>query len=167
MRLEELYFWQNWPMGRRGRYFMIMALLWALLWTVCYSVLSWSADAAESELGRLQARYERTEPLVAQLKALQSGSENSGNLSDLSPLAAAQQLTRDLRMQQQLASIRPAKLAGGQEGVQLNFLSLDRDQFVNLLQALNERGGMQIVNFAFNHRMDKPERADMQLVLVR
>lgn len=164
MKLEDIIMWHSWPVGRRREYFIALFAAWCVFWIVLFTIFSTMTGTARKDIERAEDRLKRVEPVVQEIQALQKA---TGNLASLTPLAAAQQLSRDLNMERQLSSIRPTQLAGGQEGVQLLFESLDRNQVVQLLETIRTRSRMKILSFVFNHRMDNAKRADLQLVLVR
>ena len=164
MKIEDLYFWQNWPVGRRRQYFRLSMLIWLGLWCLLFVLTTYLTDGARKSVSAAQSRYERIVPLIAEIKTLEA---RKSDLTDMTPLAAAQQVSRDLKLEKKLASIRPTQLTGNQEGVQLLFERLDLDEFLSLLDTLQEKGRLKIVSSLINHRMDQPDRADLQLVLAR
>lgn len=164
MRLDILPFMQDWPPRRRRRFLQGVTLAVGGAWAVCFLVLTTMTDAAAERTKAVQQRYDRVAPLVEEAVTLQA---RKGTLASMKPLAAAQQVSRDLKLDSRLASLRPAQLAGGQEGVQLFFESLDLAQLYDLLEAIQDRSGLKVFSMNFTRRMDVPDRADIQLVLVR
>jgi hypothetical protein len=85
----------------------------------------------------------------------------------MEPLAAARKVTRDLKMDDRLAAIRPTPAADGNDGIQMVFERLNLPQTLNLLKNLRDRVGLKVVSCSLNKRLDNPALADMQLILVR
>jgi type II secretory pathway component PulM len=163
MRLN-IYFLQDMAPARRKQLYRIMALLFVGLWVVVFMSLSSLAESEAQDIERLKRRHSQITPLVQQVVTLQA---KVGALASMSPLAAAQQVSRDLKLEKQLATVRPTQFMGGQEGVQLLYESLTMPQTMRLLETIQTRSGMKVVSFVINHRMDNPQRGDLQLVLVR
>lgn len=164
MKLDDLYFWQGWPVGRRKQYFRLMLLLWVALWAFAFTLTTWMSNAARKDAAEARSRYERVLPMAEEAMSLQT---QSGNLAGMNPLATAQQVSRDLQLERKLASIRPTQMTGGQEGVQLQYEALNLPEMLALLDTLNQKGRLKVLSLIFNHRGDRPKNADLQLVLTR
>ncbi len=164
MKLDELFFWQNWPVSRRKQYFRLMMLVWRGVWGLAFVMTTYLTDGAKSALGSAQQRYEKIVPLIQEIKSLEA---RQSSLTDMTPLAAAQQVSRDLKLESKLASIRPTQLTGNQEGVQLLYERLNLDEFLSLLDTLQDKGRLKIISTVLNHRGDQANLADLQLVLAR
>ncbi len=164
MHFEGLFFWRNMTMSQRRLAFR--AGFWVLLGVL---VLSWfllyfSTQQAEQRVQQLEQRYRQAAPVVEQVLEEQA---NKGALAGMAPFAATQQIVRELGLESRLASIRPAQLDGGGEGVQLVLESLNLPEVLDLLEGVRQRGGLAILSFSLTHRLDTPDLADLQLVLGR
>ena len=164
MRLDDFFFWQDWPFRRHRRYYQTVALLWLCFWGGLFVCLLLGTVGLEKATSRLKRSVEQVRPVSEEIQSLEA---QIGQLASLSPLAATQQVARELSLDGKLASIRPKPLGGGQEGVQVLYESLDLGEFLNLLDYHVNRGGMKILSCNVLHRMDNPRRIDLQLVLTR
>ena len=134
------------------------------MWLGVFMIFSVLGDGAASRTRAQEAQFDKITPLVQDYLERQTV---MGPLAGLSPLAAAQQITRELKLEDTLAAVRPMQITGGQEGVQMLFQALDHRQLLALLDSLTDRGGLKILSCNLNHRLDKPDFADLQLVLAR
>lgn len=159
-----LSFMEDWPPARRRRFMMGAAVFVAGMWAVVFMVLSGMTQTARDRVRSVQDRFDRVAPLVEEAVAL---SEGRGRLASMNPLAASQQVSRDLKLEKKLASVRPAQLGGGREGVQLFFESLDLKELYDLLTAIQDRSGLKIFSMTMTRRLDVTNRADIQFVLAR
>lgn len=164
MNREDFFFWRNWPVKRRKRYFQLLALVWVLVWVMAFASVAALRESAERAELEAKARHLRVAPLVAEAKALK---EQGGELSNLSPMAVVQQIGRDMGLGDRVASVRPAQLPGGRQGVQVLYQALDMVEFVDVLTAISGEARLQIVAMTMNHRLDQPDRADLQLTVGR
>ena len=162
--LEDLMFWLVWPARRRRRYLVGAMIVWVCLWVAVFAGLSMANSDLRKGMDTLKTRYERVRPLAREVLELQS---RTGQFASLSPLAAAQQVGRELKLEEKLASVRPKQLGGGQEGVQLLFEALNLGELLDLLQGLGDRGGLKVMTCNLIHRLDNPKLVDLQLVLAR
>jgi hypothetical protein len=152
------------PTGRRY-FYPAAAAVAALVCLAAFLALSGMTAEARKDADRLAGRLAKVAPLVEELETLQGAEDES--LAPMEPLAAAQQISRDLGLAAKLSSVRPINVTGERTGVQVYYESLNLDQLVELLRTLKSRGGLKIVSFALNRRMDDPELANLQMVLGR
>lgn len=165
MELERFYIWQDWPVEKQKLFFAALVAAWALLFFMVWSGLNESQSKADRIMLSSKQKYGRTVPLVEQLKA---GESSLGALIDREPMAAAQQVIRDLGLDGRLSSLRPLQAgANTSQGVQVILESLNLPELVALLRDFNVRGGLKVTSFNINHRLDSPELADVQIILVR
>lgn len=164
MKIEDIPFIQELSPARRRRVLALGVLLWAGLLLLGWLALSEARDGARARIAALGREMDRAAHLAGQVMHLEA---QLAALSGLAPLAAAQQVVRDLGMERQLTAIRPTQLGGGMEGVQMIFESLDLPQIINLLKQMRSRGGLSTVSATLSRRLDARDRADMQLVVVR
>ncbi|MEW5774445.1 MAG: hypothetical protein AB1916_13070 [Thermodesulfobacteriota bacterium] len=164
MRIEDIPFIQELSPARRRRVLALGVLLWAVLLLMGWLALSGIAARSQERIAATGREMERAAGLAGQVMHLEA---QLAALSGLAPLAAAQQVVRDLGMEARLTAIRPTQLGGGMEGVQMIFESLDLPQIINLLKQLRSRGGLSTVSATLSRRLDARDRADMQLVVVR
>lgn len=141
----------------------LAALVCTALWLALFLGLNVMRGNSEKQSMSHAARLNKITPLVRELEGL--GAERDNSFSGIGPQAAAQKVTRELGLEDRLASLRPSQLVGGQEGVQLLYESLDLNQLIRLLEQLKSKGGLSVLSVVVNHRLDQPERADLQLVL--
>ncbi len=164
MRIEDIPFIQELSPARRKRVLALGVLLWAVVLLLGWLALSEAPGLARERIKATGREMERTAGLVGQVMHMEA---QLAALSGLAPLAAAQQVVRDLGMEKRLTAIRPTQLGGGVEGVQMIFESLDLPQIINLLKQMRSRGGLSTVSATLSRRLDARDRADMQLVVVR
>ena len=153
------------PHSRRKYAYPLMAAAVVVLFVAVYAALSNMAESREQKLEDLAARYDKVVPLVAELRALQA--QGGGSLRPMEPLAAVQEVSRELKIERNLASVRPMNLVGEKEAVQVFFESINLDQLVGLLEALESMAGLQVFSFNLSRRMDDPDLANLQMVLTR
>ncbi len=165
MDLERFYIWQDWPTEKQKLFFAALVAGWALILFMIWSGLNESQSRTQRvELGSKQ-QYAKVVPLVEELKA---GESSRGALVDREPMTAAQQVIRDLGLDNRLTSLRPLQAgANSGEGVQVILESLNLPELVGLLRDFKVRGALKVSNFNINHRLDSPELADVQIILVR
>ena len=165
MELERFCIWQDWPVEKQKLFFAAMVAAWALLLFMVWSGFSESESKAVRIMLSSKQNYSKVVPLVEQLKA---GESSRGALIDREPMAAAQQVIRDLGLDTRLTSLRPLQAgANSSSGVQVILESLNLPEVVFLLRDFNVRGALKITNFNINHRLDTPELADVQIILTR
>ncbi len=164
MKLDALYFWQDWPVSRWQYFFPSVALGLLGLFCIVFLSLAMMTDARRQDAVRFEDRLRQVRSLTQEILALQS---QVGDLASLSPLGTAQQLNTDLHLEKNLASITPTQLAEGRDGVRLVYEALNLKQLVDLLQNIRSRGNLTILSCVINHREDNRMLADVQLVLSR
>lgn len=165
MKISEILNLSFIPHNRRGLIYPAAALGALLLFAGVFSVISGITADTEKTIQDLSKRRERIIPMVEELRSLQQ--QGGSSLRPMEPLAAAQQIARDLKIEANLASIRPMNMVGDQEAVQVFFESLNLDQLMGLLISLESRAGLQVFSFNLNRRMDDPKLANLQMVLTR
>ncbi|HAS88102.1 MAG TPA: hypothetical protein DCS48_02180 [Desulfovibrio sp.] len=165
MDLERFYIWQDWPAERQKMFFAALVAGWALILFMVWSGFAESQSKAERITLSSKQKYSKVVPLVEQLKA---GEVSRGALVDREPMTAAQQVIRDLGLDSRLTSLRPLQAgANSGQGVQVLLESLNLPEVVALLRDFKARGALKVSNFNINHRLDSPELADVQIILVR
>jgi len=164
MKIGDLSFFHELPAGKRKRLFLLGFLLWTSLLLVVWLLLLSSVGGAKTRIAALEKRFQRVSPIAEETLRMES---ELAALAALSPLAAAQQVTRDLKLETRLSTIRPNKLGGDREGVQMIFEALDLPELLDLLKNLKSRGGLKVVSVTLSRRLDASKRADLQLILVR
>jgi type II secretory pathway component PulM len=153
------------PHNRRKYVYPAVPAVLGLVFIILFSTMAGMTADNERRLQTLSERYDRIVPMVRELRLLQNRGGES--LRPMKPLAAVQQISRDLNLEPNLASVRPMNLMGDQEGVQVLFESINLDQLVGLLTSLNSRAGLQVFSFNFNRRLDESTLANLQMVLTR
>ena len=164
MKIGDLSFLLELPAGKRKKVFLLGFLLWTGLLLIIWLLLSGSVGGAKARIATLEKRLQSVSPIAEETLRMES---ELAALAGLSPLAAAQQVTRDLKLESHLSTIRPSKLGGNREGVQMIFEALNLPQLLDLLKNLKGRGGLKVVSANLSRRLDKSKRADLQLILVR
>ncbi|WP_319763675.1 type II secretion system protein GspM [Maridesulfovibrio sp.] len=165
MDLERFYIWQDWPAERQKLFFTALVAGWALILFMVWSGLAESQSKAERIMLSSKQKYAKVVPLVEQLKA---GEASVGALVDREPMIAAQQVIRDLGLDGRLTSLRPLQSgADAGQGVQVLLESLNLPELIALLRDFKVRGALKVSSFNINHRLDSPELADVQIILVR
>jgi type II secretory pathway component PulM len=164
MKLEELLFWRDMTMSQRRLMIQASFLLVLLLLAGTWLGLHLSAQSAQEQAQRLKQRYAEVLPMVEQALNLQS---SKGDLAGMAPMPAAQQVIRELGLEDRLASIRPTQLGGGGEGVQLVMEAMNLPELIKLMKNLRSRGGLSVLTFNLGRRLDNTELADLKLVLGR
>ncbi len=164
MKLEDIYFWQDLTMSQRRLMFHIASLLLLVVLAGTWVGLHLSTQSAREQTQRLKQSYTQAVPMVEQALNLQS---SKGDLAGMAPMPAAQQVIRELGLENRLASIRPTQLSGGGQGVQMVMEAVNLPEFIKLMQNLGKRGGLSVLTFAMSRRLDNNQLADLKLVLGR
>lgn len=164
LNLEQLSFWQEWPVARQRTFFRALLWAWIGLLALIWILLAGATRRNASETESLAQRQAQIKPMLDELLRLK---DQKGALAGLGPMPAAQQIIRELGLEPKLSSIRPTQVGGGGEGVQLMLESFNLPDLIKLLENLGSRGGLKIISFTLNHRVDAPKLADLQLVLGR
>ncbi|SDK54796.1 Type II secretion system (T2SS), protein M [Maridesulfovibrio ferrireducens] len=165
MELERFFIWQDWPAEKQKLFFAALVAALAFVLFLIWSGLHESQLSAGRTTLQSKLQYSKTVPLVEQLKA---GEASRGALIDREPMTAAQQVARDLGLDNRLTSIRPLQAGSSSgEGVQVVLEALNLPEVVSLMRDFNVRGGLKVTSFTINHRLDSPDLADVQIILVR
>ncbi len=165
MELERFFIWQDWPAEKQKLFFAALVAAWGLVLFMIWSGFHESQVSEARSVLQNKLQYSKTVPLVEQLKV---GEASRGALIDREPMTAAQQVTRDLGLDNRLTSLRPLQSGSGSaDGVQVILESLNLPELVALMRDFNVRGGLKVTSFSINHRLDTPDLADVQIVLVR
>ncbi|MBI9112660.1 type II secretion system protein GspM [Maridesulfovibrio ferrireducens] len=165
MELERFFIWQDWPAEKQKLFFAALVAALAFVFFMIWSGLHESQLSAGRIVLQSKLQYSKTVPLVEQLKA---GEASRGALIDREPMTAAQQVARDLGLDNRLTSIRPLQAGSSSgEGVQVVLEALNLPEVVSLMRDFNVRGGLKVTSFTINHRLDSPDLADVQIILVR
>lgn len=164
MELDRFFFWQDWPADRQKFFFAGCVIAWGLALFMIWSGFYESQERSQSISVRSQQKYLQVQPLVEQLKA---GEAARGALVEREPMAAAQQVIRDLGLDSRLTSVRPVQSGAGAGGVQVIFEALNLPEIVYLLRDFKVRGALNVSSISINHRLDSPELADVQITLSR
>lgn len=165
MELERFFIWQDWPAEKQKLFFAALVAGWALVLFMVWSGLNESQSKAMRVVLSSKERYSKTVPLVEELKA---GESSRGAFLDREPMAAAQQVIRDLGLDSRMSSLRPLQAGiNSSQGVQVILESINLPELVAMLRDFNVRGGLKVTNFNINHRLDSPELADVQIILSR
>ncbi len=165
MELERFFIWQDWPAEKQKLFFAALVAAWALVLFMIWSGLHESQLSAGRVAMQSKQNYSKTVPLVEQLKA---GESSRGALVDREPMTAAQQVIRDLGLDTRLTSLRPLQAGSNTgQGVQVILEALNLPEIVFLMRDFNVRGGLRVSTFTINHRLDTPDLADVQIILVR
>jgi len=163
-RISYLTAWQA-RSGTEQKRIALSLLFLALL--IPASVWFWINSASGqylNEKDQIIQRYERALPLAVRVIAAGQGQADA---TGLSPLAATQQVARDMGIEDKLASIRPSGALQGREGVQIHIENLNLPLLLHLFESLKNQAGLQIISGNLNKRMDNPQRMDVSLVLAR
>lgn len=165
MELERFFIWQDWPAEKQKLFFAALVAVWALVLFMVWSGFH-EAQSRDTRIALAsKEKYGRTVPLVERLKA---GEASRGALVDREPMAAAQQVIRDLGLDSRLSSLRPLQAGiNSSQGVQVILESINLPELVGMLRDFNVRGGLKVTNFNISHRLDAPELADVQIILSR
>ena len=164
MQMDAFFFWQEWPQARQKTFFQAALGAWIGLLILVWIMLAGATAARSREAAALAAKHRQIKPMVDEIIRLKA---QKGALAGLGPMAAAQQVIREMGLEAKLSSIRPTQVAGGGDGVQLLLESFNLPELIKLLGSLGERGGLKIISFSLSHRMDSPKLADLQMVLGR
>lgn len=164
-----LAFWRDWPPGRQRRFVQLLLAASVLISLLCWHGLYAATQQAVEEAQASQKKHGRTAELVQRIRGLeQQHDQASGIGNDSAPvLVAVRQVSRDMGLEDKLASVRPALQAAGRDGVQLYYERLNLPELLALLEALQREAGMRTSSMTFNRRVDNDSLADLQLVLYR
>lgn len=164
MKVEDLLFWREFSPPRQKTFFQLVGLGALLVFFLVWLWLWMATTEAQDRLRSAREQERKVSPLIAEVTALEA---RQVGLSNLGPLAAAQQVARDQGLDKKLSSIRPAQLGGNQEGVQVYFEGLNLPEMLGLLSNLKHRAGLRVVSCQVNRRMDVADLADVQMALTR
>lgn len=142
-----------------GLSFLLPLLIW-----------SWIDSASQSSQERKEQivyQYNRALPLTAGLEAQLSGDRSTDRYRNVSPFAAVQQAVRDINLEPNLTSVRPASTPGGREGVRILVENLNLPQMISLFDSFQNQAGLELVSGNINKRVDNPQRVDITLLLTR
>ncbi len=164
-QISILLAWQTRPVAEKKRIIMFVILLAALIPMFTWSWISSSTDRTMEEAQQIIDRYERALPLAVEVMAGNTIQNDTG--SGISPLAAAQQITRQMGLEDRMTSIRPSRALQGRDGVQIYMENLNLMELLQLFENLKNQAGLQIVSGNLNKRLDNPQLVDLSLVLAR
>lgn len=143
----------------------VAALVVCLALTIVFFVLGKMTASQEARRAQSQSRLEKISSLVSEISAAEP--QRPDGYEALAPLAIAQKVTRGLGLEAHLTSVRPSQLSGGQESVTLVYEALDLRNLLDLLQGLQDKGGLTVFSASLTRRLDDKELADLQLVLTK
>lgn len=164
MELDRYLFWQDWPADSQKLFFAGCVVAWGIVLFMIWSGFYESQERSQSIIIRSQQKYFQVQPLVGQLKSVETA---QGALVGREPMAAAQQVIRDLSLDARLTSVRPVQTGGSSGGVQVIMEALNLPELVLLLRDFKSRGALIVSNINISHRLDSPELADVQITLSR
>ncbi len=163
-QIDTLTRWQTRSATEQMRIAIFLLFASVLLPLLIWSWINASVRENQSETEQVIQRYERALPLA---EVIIQGLADVNEAASLSPLAAAQQITRDMGIEDRLASIRPARAAQGRDGVQLHMESLNLPELLYFFASIRNQAGLQIVSGNLTKRLDNPSLIDLTLVLTR
>lgn len=169
LTVNTLAFWRDWPPGRQRRFVQLLLVAGVLISLLCWHGLYAATQQAEEEARAVQKKHQRTAELVQRIRGLEQQHDQApGQPRDGAPvLVAVRQVSRDMGLEDKLASVRPALQAAGRDGVRLYYERLNLPELLALLEALQREAGMRTSSMTFNRRVDDDSLADLQLVLYR
>jgi len=157
--------WQTRPAGEKKRILMFIILMAALFPMVTWSWINSSISRTIEEAVQIIDRYERALPLAVEVMAAESSRNEEAQ--GVSSLAAVQQITRQMGLEDRLTSIRPSRALQGRDGVQIYMENINLLELLQLFESFKEQAGLQVVSGNLNKRLDNPKRMDLSLVLTR
>jgi hypothetical protein len=157
--------WSSRPYAERLRIAIFSLLLSIILPGFLWSWLHNGISTTRAETQRIQSQYEKALPLAKTIVSQkQTPAASSKNIS---ALAAAQQVTRHLGLEDNLASIRPTQDVPGRDGVRLYLTGLNLTELVHLFANLDKRAGLYTLSCELTRRMDNARRVDLELVVAK
>ncbi len=163
-KISHLTRWQTRSVAEQKRIALFLFILAVILPVFAWLWINAASSENLRETAQVIQRYERALPLAARItQARPDMNETAG----LSPLAAAQQVARDMGIEDNLTSIRPSRALQGREGVQVHIENLNLPQLLHLFESLKNQAQLQIISGNLNKKMDNPEQMDLSLVLAR
>ncbi len=157
--------WQARSVAEKRRIAAFLLLGAVMLPAFCWSWINASASETREETLQVKARFERALPLAQEVAEYQQ--EQDRSMPDLSALATAQQIARDMHLEDKLSSIRPSRAVSDRDGVQLYLENLNLAELLQLFRNLQQQAGFEVVSANLNRRLDHERRMDVNLVLVR
>ncbi|MFN2267603.1 MAG: type II secretion system protein GspM, partial [Desulfonatronovibrio sp.] len=157
-KVSTLISWQSRSVHDQKRIALLLIFLTVLL---PLSVWIWINSAIQQNLAekdQIISRYEKAAPLAELIK---DAKPDKNNLQGLSPLAATQQVVRDMGIEAKMTSIRPARALQGLNGVQIHIQDLDLPQLLHFFTNLKTQAGIQLISGNLNKRADNPARMDL------
>lgn len=164
-RLEAFSFWQDWPPGMQRRFAVAFVILAGLAGLLAWAGLHTATLRAGEEASQALERHARVAAMVQEIRMLEGAQGEF--LAGTPILIAARQVSRNIGLEEKLASVRPALQTSGRDGVQLYYEKLNLIELMSLLEALQREAGLKTSTLTLNRRLDNPSHADLQLVLFR
>lgn len=157
------YFWSHWPMTSQHRFFKIV-LVGIMLGTASMVVgLKLFTGAVDQRIEESKEQYGRVVPIVEDIKTLRA---QMGNLAHLSVEEAVWSIIDDLRMEEDLTSIRSSAV-DDLDGIQVTFEGLSLSKLTSFMHALREKAALQTPKCTLTRNPDDPRLADAHFVLAR
>lgn len=157
--------WQTRPPAERKRIAMFVLLLAAVAPMVIWMGITSAADSAREDTERIISRYERALPLAKQIQAEHAQPERVS--TERSALAAAQEVIRDIDLEDRLASVSPSRSLSERDEVEMYLQGLNLPEILHLFESLNNRAGLELMRCNLNRNQNDPERMDLSLSLAR
>ncbi|MFO7728736.1 MAG: type II secretion system protein GspM [Desulfonatronovibrio sp.] len=145
----------------------IAAFLLVLAIVLPLSVWFWINSASRQNLlekDQIVQQYKKALPLATQVL---SAEPDQTDFSGLSPLAAVQQIAREIGLEKNMTSIRPTSPLQGRQGVQIHLENLNLPQLLHLFASLKSQTELQLISGNLNKRADNPARTDLSVILSR
>lgn len=146
-----------------------MTWLVPLLAVIIPGILWWQINQAVLEnrqrIQTLASRYEQAAPLVERIMTGRVSGQR--DRSDLSAMAAVQQLVREVDLQSRMTSIAPVRSDLQDQGVRIFLKNLNFIQMLAFFQGLRDQTGLFIVSGSISRSLDNEKLADLNLVLSR
>lgn len=163
-KVSALISWQARSAHEQKRIASFLIMLAVLLPLSLWFWINSAIQQNIAEKDQIISRYEKAVPLAEQI---QTAIPDQNNLEQLSPLAAAQQVARDMGIEEKLTSIRPTRALQGRPSVQIHIQDLDLPQLLHFFANLETQAGLQLISGNLNKRAENPARMDLSLVLAR
>lgn len=158
------YPWTCWPPASQQRLFKFLLLGTAGLIFAVFVGATLFTGALTQEIAAEKEQYGLVVPLVREITTLRAA---QGDLVRLTPEEAVRRILDDRSLNDYAASLRPTRVAGDQEGVEVTLNGLTLIMLTDFLQDVRERASLQAPEFVLTRNPEEPRLADVHLVLAR
>ncbi|MEZ7198860.1 hypothetical protein [Pseudodesulfovibrio karagichevae] len=158
------YPWTCWPPASQQRLFKFLLLGTAGLIFAVFVGVTLFTGALGQEIAAGKAQYGLVVPLVREIATLRAA---QSDLVQLTPEEAVRRILDDRSLNDYAVSLRPTRIAGDQDAVEVTLEGLTLIMLTDFLQDVRDRASLQAPEFVLTRNPEEPRLADVHLVLAR